>query len=81
MALYCVTTWSILFTCLLNNTKGGLLLAFVIHAGEAWSDALWNILNPVTFIGLGAAMTIAAIVVVLVYGPENLSKTSERIHN
>jgi hypothetical protein len=34
--------------------------------------------NPLGFIGLASAMTIAAIIVVLVYGPENLSKTSER---
>ncbi len=78
MSLFYVTTWSILFTCLLNNTKGSLLLACVLHAGEAWTDALWNHSNPLGFIGLMAGMTIVAIIVVLVYGPENLSKTSER---
>ncbi len=76
--LFYVTSWSILFTFLLNNTKGSLLLAFALHASQAWVVAFGNMYNPLGFIGLASAMTIAAIIVVLVYGPENLSKTSER---
>ncbi len=77
MLLY-VTPWAILWTCLLNNTKGSLLLAIVLHATEAWVLAFWNVSNPSSFIGAGIAMTIAAIIVVLVYGAENLSRTSQR---
>jgi membrane protease YdiL (CAAX protease family) len=77
-ALVYVTPWSILYTCLLNNTKGSLLLMAIHHGSQAWVLALWNTSNPKGFFGLAAAMTIAAIVVVLIYGPKNLSKTSER---
>jgi len=76
--LFYVTSWSILYTCLLNNTKGSLLLIFVHHASQAWVLSLWNNSNPVSIFGLPIAMTIAAIIVVLIYGPENLSKTSKR---
>lgn len=77
-ALFYVTSWSILFTFLLNNTKGSLLLACVFHGSEAWVLALWNQGNPIGFIGLSIAMTIAAIIIVLIYRAENLSRTSER---
>jgi len=76
--LFYVTSWSILYTCLLNNTKGSMLLIFAHHASQVWVLNLWNLSNPKGFIGLTAAMTIAAIIVVLVFGPENLSKTSEK---
>lgn len=76
-ALFYVATWSILFTCLLNNTKGSLLLIFAHHASQVWVLSLWNHGNPLGIIGLSSAMTIVAIIVVLVYGPKNLSKTSE----
>ena len=76
--LFYVTSWSILYTCLLNNTKGSLLLIFVHHASQAWVLSLFNYSNPVGIFGLPVAMTIVAIIVVLVFGPENLSKTSEK---
>ena len=77
-ALLYVTPWSILFTCVLNNTKGSLLLLFVSHASQTWVLSLWNHSNPKGIVGLSSGMIIAAIIVVLVYGPENLSKTGER---
>jgi membrane protease YdiL (CAAX protease family) len=77
-ALVYVTPWSILYTCLLNNTKGSLLLMAIHHGSQAWVLALWNVTNPKSYLGLSAALTIAAIVVVLIFGAENLSKTSER---
>ena len=77
-ALLYVTPWSILFTCVLNNTKGSLLLLFVSHASQTWVLNLWNHSNPKGIVGLSSGMMIAAIIVVLVYGAENLSKTSER---
>jgi len=77
-ALVYVTPWSILYTCLLNNTKGSLLMMAIHHGSQAWVLALWNVSSPKGFLGLSAAMTIVAIVVVLIFGAENLSKTSER---
>jgi membrane protease YdiL (CAAX protease family) len=77
-SLFFVASWSILFTCLLNNTKGSLLLIFVCHASQAWWLSLWSYNNPESIFGLPIAMTIVAIVVVLIYGPKNLSKTNER---
>ena len=77
-SLFFVTSWSILFTCILNNTKGSLLLIFATHASQTWWLSLWNHNNPMAIFGLPIAMTIIAIIVVLIYGPENLSKTSER---
>ena len=76
--IFYVGSWSILFTCVLNNTKGSLLLIFVSHASQAWVLSLWNYTNPVSIFGLPIAMTIAAIAVVFIFGAENLSKTSER---
>jgi len=76
--IFYVASWSILYTCVLNNTKGSLLLIFATHASQAWVLSLWNYSNPVSIFGLPIAMTIVAIIVVLIYGPENLSKTSER---
>jgi hypothetical protein len=77
-SLFFVTSWSIMFTCALNNTKGSLLLAFVTHASQAWWLSLWNNNNPKAIFGLPIAMTIAAIIVVLVFGAENLSCKNER---
>jgi membrane protease YdiL (CAAX protease family) len=77
-ALVYVTPWSILKTCLLNNTKGSLLLISVFHGSQAWVLSLWNVSNPKGYLGLSAAMMIAAIAVVFIFGAENLSKTSER---
>ncbi len=76
--LFYVTPWAVLWTCLLNNTKGSILLACALHAGEAWVLSLWNISNPASFIGAGIAMTIIAIVVVVIFGPQNLSRTNNR---
>ncbi len=77
-SIFYVAAWSILYTCVLNNTKGSLLLVFAHHASQTWVLSLWNHSNPLGFIGLVAAMTIVAIIVVIVYGPKNLSKTSEK---
>ena len=77
-ALVYVTPWSILKTCLLNNTKGSLLLISVFHGSQAWVLSLWNVGNPMGYLSLSAAMIIAAIAVVFIFGAENLSKTSER---
>ena len=76
--LFYVTPWAVLWTCLLNNTKGSLLLACILHAGEAWVLCSWNIENPASFIGAGIAMTITAIVVIIIFGPQRLSISGEK---
>jgi len=72
--------WSILFTWLYNNTKGSLLLAFVFHSSQAWFVLFLdpdNLFGP--YLGYTITMAVAAIVVVLISGPKNLSRKHERI--
>ena len=76
--LFYITPWTILYTCLLNNTKGSLLLAVVFHGSEAWVLTSWNIENTRGYIGLAVGMTILAVVAVLVFGFKNLSRTQGR---
>jgi len=76
--LFYITPWAILYTCLLNNTRGSVLLIAAMHAGEAWVLSSWDISNTSGFIGLGIGMTLVAIVVLLIFGPEHLSRTSKR---
>jgi hypothetical protein len=71
---------SILFTWLCNNTKGSLLLAFVFHSSQAWFGLFLdpdNLIGP--YLGYTAVMAVTAVIVVLVSGPENLSRKHERI--
>ena len=81
LTIFITVSWSILFTWMYNNTKGSLLLAFVFHASQTWFAILTvsadDFLN--SYIGYMAIMTITAIVVVLIYGPKNLSRKHERI--
>lgn len=72
--------WSILFTWLYNNTRGSLLLAFVFHSSQAWFVLFLdpdNLFGP--YLGYTIIMAVAAIVVVLISGPKNLSRKHERI--
>ncbi len=72
--------WAILFTWFYNNTKGSLLLAFVFHSSQAWFEIFRNpdnLFGPYYwYMGI---MVVTAIIVVLVYGPRNLSRKHERI--
>lgn len=76
--IFYITPWAILYTCLLNNTRGSLLLVCVLHAGEAWVLTSWNIDNTIGFIGLSVGMTILSVIVLIIYGPKNLSHKNER---
>ncbi|MFC1628656.1 type II CAAX prenyl endopeptidase Rce1 family protein [Gemmatimonadota bacterium] len=76
--LFYITPWAILYTCLLNNTRGSLLLVAAMHAGEAWVLSSWDISNTSGFIGLGIGMTLTAIIVLLIFGPKHLSRTNEK---
>jgi len=73
--------WSIFFTWLFNNTKGSILLVAAFHGSEIWLaylmgtdskklDNLW---------GYGLVMLITAIIIVIITGPENLSRKHQRI--
>jgi len=63
-----------------NNTKGSLLLACVFHGSQAWFMILVDPANMmIPYLGYMAIMTVTAIVVVLISGAKNLSRTHERI--
>jgi membrane protease YdiL (CAAX protease family) len=78
--IFFMIPWSILYTWVYNNTKGSLLLVFVFHSSQAWFGLFMdpeNLFGP--YIGYTVIMAVTAIVVVRVYGAENLSHTNERI--
>ena len=80
LVFFLTVPWSILFTWMYNNTKGSLLLACVFHGSQAWFTIMVNPDNMmVPYLGYMAIMTVTAIVVVLISGAQNLSRTNERI--
>ena len=80
LAFFLTVPWSILLSWMYNNTRGSLLLVCVFHGAEAWKEFF---MDPDTLvsseIGFSAVLSAVAIVVVLVYGAEHLSRTKERI--
>lgn len=78
--IFFLIPWTILYTWVYNNTKGSLLLAFVFHSSQAWFGLFMdpeNLFGP--YLGYTIIMAVTAIVVVLVFGAKNLSRTNERI--
>jgi membrane protease YdiL (CAAX protease family) len=80
-----LVAWSILHTWVFNNTRGSLLMMCLMHGSEAWVgyflfagafDQDFRDLGELG--GMVVVMIITAIIVVLVYGQENLSRTRER---
>jgi hypothetical protein len=76
-----VIAWSIQLTWVFNNTKGSVLLAAVVHgAGNAWIGGYIDVYRG--YIGGYVAVTVVyvvvSIIIVLVAGPANLSRTNER---
>ena len=73
--------WSIQYTWVFNNTKGSVLLAAVVHgAGNAWLGGYIDVYRGhwggiVTFM---VVSVVVSIIIVLVAGPANLSRTNER---
>jgi uncharacterized protein len=67
---------AILFTWLFNNTRGSLLLAYLMHAASNfWPRVLPAVTFAAPFAWLPDAVTILAIVlIVVVYGPVHLSR-------
>ncbi|HSB01759.1 MAG TPA: type II CAAX endopeptidase family protein [Anaerolineales bacterium] len=72
---------AILYTWLFNNTKGSLLLATLFHASSNTAGVFLPIANTVTGNNMGTLILqvlfqiVAAIVVVMIAGPERLSRT------
>ncbi len=73
--------WSIFFTWLFNNTQGSLLLVSIFHGSEVWLVYLMGIesKNLDNLWGYGLVMLTAAIIIIIVTGSENLSRTHKRI--
>ena len=76
--------WSILFTWLFNNSKGSLLLVAIFHGSEIWLAYLIsgmgiNPKNLDNLWGYGIVMLLSVITIIIVTGPENLSRKYKRI--
>ena len=76
-----VIAWSIQLTWVFNNTKGSVLLTAVLHgAGNAWIGGYIDVYRG--YVGGIVAFTVVSVVVsiiiVLIAGPTNLSRTNER---
>jgi membrane protease YdiL (CAAX protease family) len=78
--LFCMA-WSIQYTWVFNNTKGSVLLAAVMHgAGNVWLGGYIDVYRG-HFGGVlvfTAVMAVVSIIIVLIAGPANLSRTNER---
>jgi uncharacterized protein len=78
--VFCMA-WSIQYTWVFNNTKGSVLLAAVMHgAGNAWVGGYIDVYRDhfgsvLTFTGVSV---IISIIIVLLSGSINLSRTNER---
>lgn len=72
--------WSIIYTWVFNNTRGSVLLAAVVHgAGNTWGNYLDNYRGDIGNLWAFAILTLAvAIVIVLLAGPEHLSRKNKR---
>ena len=69
---------TILFTWIYNNTKGSLLLVTIFHASIQYS---MNFLGVIPSQTANLLKWLAVIVIVIVAGPANLSKSNERIQS
>ena len=73
--------WSIQYTWLFNNTKGSVLLAAVFHgAGNAWMGGYIDVYRGYWggVLAHAAVSVVISIIIVLVAGPANLSRTNKR---
>ena len=72
--------WSIIYTWVFNNTRGSVLLAALVHgAGNTWAAYLDNYRGDLGNLFALAGVTVAvAVIIVLLAGPENLSRRNER---
>ncbi len=83
-ALLFMLPWSIFFTWMFNNTRGSLLLVSILHGSEIWV-AYWmtstgiNPGNLDNYWGYGAIMVLIASLIVILTGPQNLSRKHQKI--
>jgi membrane protease YdiL (CAAX protease family) len=72
---------SILYTWMLNNTRGSVLLAYLFHgAANTWSQVFsMDHANPLVGWILTGLLVLAAVTVIVHSGAENLSRTAIRI--
>jgi membrane protease YdiL (CAAX protease family) len=79
-----VIPWTIFSTWMFNNTKGSLLLVAVLHSSEVWV-AYWFLSTGLddgdfgNYWGYIFMLLVAALVIVLYNGSENLSRLHDRI--
>jgi membrane protease YdiL (CAAX protease family) len=82
--LVLLLAWAILFTWIFNSTGGSLLLVTVLHASEVWlayllANAGLDPGNLNNYWGYAAFLVATAMVVVIITGPQNLSRKRSRI--
>jgi membrane protease YdiL (CAAX protease family) len=74
---------SVLFTFLYNHTRGSILLVWILHASmNTWTQIFAinsSAPNPLLDWTLTGVLVALAVVVVIVYGAKNLSRTNARI--
>jgi membrane protease YdiL (CAAX protease family) len=76
--------WSIFYSWIFNNTRGSLLLVAILHGSEIWA-AYWMLstgINPNNldnYWGYGGIMVLVAIIIVIITGPQNLSRGRKTI--
>jgi membrane protease YdiL (CAAX protease family) len=72
---------SILYTWLFNNTRGSVLLAYLLHAAANTWSAVFSIdhANPLVGWILTGLLVLMAMIVVVTSGAENLSRKGSRI--
>jgi membrane protease YdiL (CAAX protease family) len=78
--------WSILTTWMFNNTRGSLLLVSILHSSEFWLAILLPSLGINTkdlnnYWGYGILMLFTAASLLVIYGPQNLSRNFQRIQD
>ena len=76
--------WSILYTWILNNTKGSLLLVAILHGSEIWVVYLMTSTgidpnNIDNYWGYGAIMVLVVTLIAMIAGSRSLSRQYDRI--
>jgi len=71
--------WSVQYTWIYNNTRGSLLLMCVLHGSELWVGFLVGVDDArFFFYGLTPVMVLTSAVIVVVFGPRDLSRGGQR---
>lgn len=73
---------TVLYTWMYNNTRGSVLLAYLLHgAANTWTQVFSIDHNGSSFVGwtMTGLIVLAAAIVVAVAGPENLSRKNVRL--